>query len=66
MVSLANSFRASAKGCKIPKGPTILGPCRICILASTLRSARVKNAIEIRIGIRISNNWIRVRSICMV
>lgn len=29
--SLINSFMASANGCKIPYGPTTLGPFRNCI-----------------------------------
>lgn len=29
--SLVNSFTASAKGCKIPYGPTIFGPLRSCM-----------------------------------
>ena len=65
MVSLANSLIASAKGCNIPKIPTILGPCRIWILASTLRSARVKNAIEISMGISIISSCIKVSNMDM-
>lgn len=29
--SFINSFMASANGCKIPYGPTMLGPLRSCI-----------------------------------
>lgn len=29
--SLVNSFTASAKGCKIPYGPTMFGPLRSCM-----------------------------------
>ena len=42
MVSLRNSLAPSAIGCSRPKGPTTLGPLRICIAAMTLRSARVR------------------------
>ena len=44
MVSLSSILSASAKGCSKPKGPTTLGPRRICIAASTLRSASVRKA----------------------
>lgn len=29
--SLMNSFTPSATGCKRPKGPTMLGPFRVCM-----------------------------------
>ena len=42
MVSFISILMASAKGCSRPKGPTTFGPRRICIAASTLRSASVR------------------------
>ena len=42
--SFITSFRASAKGCKIPKNPVQLGPFLFWILAKTLRSNKVKKA----------------------
>ena len=47
MTSLTISFKASAKGCKIPHMPVILGPFRRCIEPRTRRSAKVKKATEI-------------------
>ena len=41
-VSFISIFIASAKGCIMPNGPTTFGPFRICIAASTLRSASVR------------------------
>jgi hypothetical protein len=37
--SLSTNFRRSAKDCRRPKGPTTLGPRRICTAAQILRSA---------------------------
>ena len=42
MVSFISILMASAKGCPRPKGPTTLGPRRICMAPSTLRSAQVR------------------------
>ena len=40
MSSLISSFRASAKGCSRPCGPTRIGPSRTCMCARTLRSSQ--------------------------
>lgn len=45
LFSFVNNFIASLIGCKIPQGPTLLGPCRIWIEPKSLRSNNVKNAI---------------------
>lgn len=50
--SLIKSFIASANGCRIPYGPTILGPLRSCIYPKNFRSTSVRNAIAIRMGRR--------------
>ena len=42
IVSLANNFIPSAKGCNNPKTPTTLGPFLICIEPKTFLSANVK------------------------
>ena len=42
IVSFISIFRASAKGCIRPNGPTTFGPFRICIAAMILRSAKVR------------------------
>jgi hypothetical protein len=47
-ISFSTNFKKSAKDCIRPKGPTMLGPLRICTPAQILRSARSKNANEIR------------------
>src|SRR5665647_2752729 len=44
MSSLSSSFMASAIGWNRPKGPCTLGPGRICILATTLRSNQIANS----------------------
>jgi hypothetical protein len=38
-VSLRKSFTPSAIGWRSPNGPTVIGPCRSCMAAITLRSA---------------------------
>src|SRR5665213_164281 len=43
-ISLRTNFRKSAKDCKRPKGPTTLGPLRICTPAQILRSASSRKA----------------------
>jgi hypothetical protein len=43
--SFKSNFKPSAKGCKKPKIPSILGPLLRCILLKTLRSSNVKKAI---------------------
>ena len=40
--SFMNIFNASAKAWSMPQNPTTLGPLRICMAPSTLRSATVK------------------------
>lgn len=52
MGSFINSFMASANGCKMPYGPTMLGPFRSCIYPKILRSTNVRKAIAIKIGTR--------------
>lgn len=42
--SFENNFTASAKGCKMPKYPTLLGPLRNCLKDKYLRSSKVKKA----------------------
>ena len=49
--SLTNNFNPSAKGCKIPKNPTTLGPFLRCIEAITFLSAKVKYATATNNGI---------------
>ena len=39
MSSLIISFTASATGCRMPYGPTRIGPSRDCAQAMTLRSS---------------------------
>jgi hypothetical protein len=39
MSSLIISFTASAIGCRMPYGPTRIGPRRDCVQAMTLRSS---------------------------
>ena len=48
--SLVISFKASAKLCNIPKGPTIFGPLLNCINANTFLSAYTKKATDIKTG----------------
>lgn len=50
--SFINSFMASANGCKMPYGPTMLGPFRSCIYPKILRSTSVRKAIAIKMGTR--------------
>ncbi len=45
VISLRNSFNASAKGCGIPARPTLFGPFRSWTYPRILRSRRVKKAI---------------------
>jgi hypothetical protein len=55
--SFSISFKASANGCKIPKKPVQFGPFRLCILAKTFLSKRVKNAtVNITLRIRYKDN----------
>jgi hypothetical protein len=49
--SFVTSFKPSAIGCNNPQIPTTFGPFRRCIAAIILRSANVKNATEITMGI---------------
>jgi hypothetical protein len=51
MNSLVTSFNPSAIGCNKPQIPTTFGPFRRCIAAIILRSASVKKATEMIIGI---------------
>ena len=44
--SLNRNLNASAKVCSRPKGPTTLGPRRICTAAQILRSARMTKATD--------------------
>src|SRR5438552_3114843 len=44
MSSLKKSLIPSAIGCRVPYGPTSMGPMRSCIQLKTLRSARVRKA----------------------
>ena len=60
IVSFINILMASAKGCSRPKGPTTFGPRRICIAASTLRSASVRKATEISTGTSKASAWATV------
>jgi len=48
--SFVRSLIASLNGCITPLIPTLLGPSRKCVSPINLRSIRVKNATEIRIG----------------
>jgi hypothetical protein len=45
ITSLSNNFKPSANACKTPQNPVTFGPLRLCIEASNLRSAIVKNAM---------------------
>ena len=45
ITSLSNSFKPSANAWRTPQNPVTFGPLRLCIEASSLRSAIVKNAI---------------------
>lgn len=47
---LLASFKASAKGCKIPCKETLLGPCRLPVSLRIFRSARVMNATDTKTG----------------
>jgi len=58
IISLTTNFKPSAKGCKKPKIPTMLGPLRLWIEAIALRSAKVKKATTISKGIRVNNECI--------
>lgn len=48
--SFINNFMASANGCKMPYGPTMLGPFRSCMYPKILRSTNVRKAMAIRMG----------------
>lgn len=50
--SFINNFMASANGCKMPYGPTMLGPFRSCMYPKILRSTNVRKAMAIRMGTR--------------
>ena len=54
-ISLVSNFKPSAKGCKKPHTPTTLGPFRRWIEAITLRSAKVKKAMDNNNGIKTKN-----------
>ena len=63
--SFINNFMASANGCKMPYGPTMLGPFRSCMYPKILRSTNVRKAMAIRMGTRsvriLIKNTIRER-----
>jgi hypothetical protein len=48
--SFSINFRPSARGCKTPLMPVILGPLRRCIEPIIFLSANVKKAIDINKG----------------
>jgi len=56
MVSFPISLKPSAKACKIPHIPVILGPLLLCIEAKTFLSYKVKKAIDNIIGKIIGKN----------
>src|SRR3954469_19351533 len=43
--SLKASFTPSASDCRVPHGPTRLGPIRFCIRPTTLRSNTIENSV---------------------
>lgn len=47
--SFINNFMASANGCKMPYGPTMLGPFRSCMYPKILRSTNVRKAMAKRL-----------------
>ena len=51
IISLKIYFRASARDCSKPKGPTTFGPCLFCTKAQTLRSNQTIIATETKTGI---------------
>ena len=51
ITSLKTYFRASARVCKRPKGPTTFGPLLFCTSPHTLLSSQTIMATETRIGI---------------
>ena len=53
ITSLSSSFKPSANAWRTPQNPVTLGPLRLCIEASNLRSAMVKNAIVSKEAIRV-------------
>ena len=55
IVSLVNTFTASAKGCHSPNGPTRFGPRRSWNAASALRSKYVEYAMQISTGTRVAS-----------
>lgn len=60
---LINNFNPSAKGCKIPNVPILIGPWRIIIPANNFRSNKVQNATlnnkhKVLIIIKMENNII--------
>ena len=60
--SFINNFMASANGCKMPYGPTMLGPFRSCMYPKILRSTNVRKAMAIRMGTRSVRILIKNRS----
>lgn len=58
IISLINNFNPSAKGCKKPSIPVILGPFLLWTLLITFLSISVNNAIHnnIKITLLIKNN----------
>lgn len=60
MVSFNAILSPSAKGCNIPKKPTVLGPILLCTLDINFRSNKVKKATLISKGIIIKTILIRI------
>ena len=56
IVSFNINFTPSANACNKPKKPTTLGPLLLCIAAKTLRSYKVKKAIDNITGKIIGKN----------
>ena len=63
--SFINNFMASANGCKMPYGPTMLGPFRSCMYPKILRSTNVRKAMAIRMGTRSVRILIK-NTICLL
>jgi len=57
--SFINNFMASANGCKMPYGPTMLGPFRSCMYPKILRSTNVRKAMAIRMSLKLQILTIR-------
>ena len=55
--SFVINFKASAKLCNIPNGPTILGPLLNWIRAKTFLSAYTKKATDIKTGTTTARIW---------